>query len=80
MLYRDTRKIYPLENHSRRTGPENITMAGDKLPSVQSLEKPEDLNGLLRQDRGDDCLPCRVIGRSLPFSSLPFHSLSWSAW
>ena len=46
-------------------------MAGNKLPSVQSLEKPEDLNGLLRQDRGDDCLPCRVIGWFLSFSSLP---------
>lgn len=37
-------------------------MTGDKVPNVQSLDKPEDLKGLLRQDRGDDCLPCKVIG------------------
>ncbi|CAM1500903.1 Fc.00g100650.m01.CDS01 [Cosmosporella sp. VM-42] len=44
-------------------------MAGDKLPTVQSLERPEKLENILRQDRGDDCLPCKVIGqfmRQLP--------------
>lgn len=37
-------------------------MAGDKLPSVGSLDKPEDLQGLLRADRGDDCTSCRLVG------------------
>ncbi|OAA42130.1 hypothetical protein NOR_04979 [Metarhizium rileyi] len=37
-------------------------MAGEKVPTVQSLDKPEDLKGLLRQDRGDDCLSCKVVG------------------
>ncbi|EFY90108.1 hypothetical protein J3459_006171 [Metarhizium acridum] len=37
-------------------------MAGEKLPTIQSLDKPEDLKGLLRQDRGDDCLGCKIVG------------------
>lgn len=37
-------------------------MAGDKVPSIQSLERPEKLENILKQDRGDDCLPCKVIG------------------
>jgi hypothetical protein len=37
-------------------------MAGDKIPSVGALDKPEDLNSLLRADRGDDCTSCRLIG------------------
>ncbi|EEY14154.1 conserved hypothetical protein [Verticillium alfalfae VaMs.102] len=36
-------------------------MAGD-VPSLGSLDKPENLNDLLRADRGDDCTSCRVIG------------------
>lgn len=39
-----------------------FNMAGDKIPTLQSLEKPERLQDVLRQDRGDDCLPCKVIG------------------
>ncbi|KAL0942214.1 uncharacterized protein CTRU02_200100 [Colletotrichum truncatum] len=35
---------------------------GDKMPSVGSLDKPENLDTLLREDRGDDCTSCRVIG------------------
>ncbi|KAK1762376.1 hypothetical protein QBC33DRAFT_552053 [Phialemonium atrogriseum] len=37
-------------------------MAGDKAPSVHSLDKPEKLQDLLKQDRGDDCLPCKIMG------------------
>ncbi|KAH6690510.1 hypothetical protein F5X68DRAFT_259930 [Plectosphaerella plurivora] len=37
-------------------------MAGDKVPSLGALDKPEDLNSLLRADRGDDCTSCRLIG------------------
>ena len=37
-------------------------MAGDKLPSVKTLEKPENLKDLLKEDRGDDCLSCKVVG------------------
>ncbi|KAJ9156361.1 hypothetical protein NKR23_g1080 [Pleurostoma richardsiae] len=39
-------------------------MAADKLPTVQSLDKPEKLQDLLKEDRKEDCLPCRVIGGS----------------
>ncbi|KAK8069159.1 hypothetical protein PG994_005775 [Apiospora phragmitis] len=38
-------------------------MAGDKTPSVHALEKPEKLQDLLKADRGDDCTPCRVVGK-----------------
>lgn len=41
---------------------ELITMAGGNLPPVQVLDKPEDLKKLLKEDRGDDCLGCKVIG------------------
>ncbi|KAI1468004.1 uncharacterized protein F4812DRAFT_428485 [Daldinia caldariorum] len=37
-------------------------MSRDKVPTVGTLDKPEDLRELLKQDRGDDCLPCRVVG------------------
>jgi hypothetical protein len=32
------------------------------LPSAKELSKPEDLKGLLKEDRGDDCLSCRIVG------------------
>ncbi|KAI3546119.1 hypothetical protein CPAR01_03665 [Colletotrichum paranaense] len=35
---------------------------GDKMPTVGTLDKPENLDQLLREDRGDDCTSCRVIG------------------
>ncbi|KXX74428.1 Uncharacterized protein tam6, mitochondrial [Madurella mycetomatis] len=35
---------------------------GTDIPSLQSLEKPEKLQDLLKQDRGDDCLSCRIVG------------------
>ncbi|KAK0644475.1 hypothetical protein B0T16DRAFT_430585 [Cercophora newfieldiana] len=37
-------------------------MGGDKIPSLQSLDKPEDLKTLLKEDRGEDCLGCKVVG------------------
>jgi len=37
-------------------------MAKDSLPSIHSLDKPEKLEELLKQDRGDDCLPCKIVG------------------
>ncbi|GJN70865.1 hypothetical protein PLIIFM63780_002543 [Purpureocillium lilacinum] len=40
-------------------------MAGDKVPTLHSLEKPEDLKQLMRQDRGDDCLSCKIVGNYL---------------
>lgn len=39
-------------------------MAGDKMPSLYALDKPEDLKELMRQDRGDDCLSCTIVGKS----------------
>ncbi|KAK8044726.1 hypothetical protein PG993_004750 [Apiospora rasikravindrae] len=42
-------------------------MAGDKTPSVHALEKPEKLQDLLKADRGDDCTPCRVVGKFVGF-------------
>lgn len=38
---------------------------GDKMPTVGTLDKPESLDQLLREDRGDDCTSCRVIGKPL---------------
>lgn len=51
-------------------------MAKDKVPSVGALDKPESLDDLLKQDRGEDCLPCRVIGQyTRHLLSLPIHPL-----
>ncbi|KAL2263786.1 hypothetical protein VTK26DRAFT_5078 [Humicola hyalothermophila] len=37
-------------------------MAKDQIPPLHVLEKPEKLEDILREDRGDDCLPCRIVG------------------
>lgn len=38
------------------------------MPTVGTLDKPENLDQLLREDRGDDCTSCRVIGKPPLFS------------
>lgn len=37
-------------------------MAKDAVPSLHTLERPEDLKSLLKEDGGDDCTSCRIIG------------------
>ncbi|OAA55472.1 hypothetical protein ISF_07983 [Cordyceps fumosorosea ARSEF 2679] len=37
-------------------------MAGDKVPSIHQLEKPENVHEMLRKDRQEDCLSCKVVG------------------
>ncbi|KAI9167659.1 exosome complex exonuclease [Paramyrothecium foliicola] len=32
------------------------------IPTLQSLERPQDFQEMVRRDRGDDCLSCRIIG------------------
>ncbi|KAH0495175.1 hypothetical protein HDV57DRAFT_514425 [Trichoderma longibrachiatum] len=51
-------------------------MAGDKIPTLHSLEKPERLQDVLRQDRGDDCLPCKVIGSGAFFGLAAYSYFS----
>ncbi|KAL7793564.1 hypothetical protein V8C37DRAFT_378268 [Trichoderma ceciliae] len=51
-------------------------MAGDKVPTLQSLEKPERLQDILRQDRGDDCLSCKVIGSGAFFGLAAYSYFS----
>ncbi|KAG5922774.1 hypothetical protein E4U42_005324 [Claviceps africana] len=51
-------------------------MAGDKVPSIHALEKPENVHELLRQDRGDDCLSCRVVGSGAFFGLAAYSYLS----
>jgi hypothetical protein len=41
-------------------------MAKNSLPSIHALDKPENLQDLLKEDRGDDCLSCKVVGESTP--------------
>ena len=47
-------------------------MAKDSTPSIHSLDRPEKLQDLLKEDRGDDCLSCKIVGESIPF--VPFSS------
>ncbi|CAK7564961.1 MAG: hypothetical protein SEPTF4163_002867 [Sporothrix epigloea] len=37
-------------------------MGSSSIPSVASLDRPEKYQDLLKEDRGDDCLPCRIVG------------------
>ncbi|KAK3898107.1 hypothetical protein C8A05DRAFT_47488 [Staphylotrichum tortipilum] len=37
-------------------------MSKDKVPTLQSLEKQDSVHDLLREDRGDDCLSCKIVG------------------
>ncbi|KXJ91011.1 hypothetical protein Micbo1qcDRAFT_234250 [Microdochium bolleyi] len=34
------------------------------VPSVGTLDKPENVHDLLKKDRSEDCLPCRITGGS----------------
>ncbi|CEJ80201.1 hypothetical protein VHEMI00402 [[Torrubiella] hemipterigena] len=36
-------------------------MAGD-IPTLQSLDRPEKFQDVLRRDRQEDCLGCKVVG------------------
>ncbi|KPM46250.1 hypothetical protein AK830_g385 [Neonectria ditissima] len=51
-------------------------MAGDKIPTIQALERPEKLDSILRQDRGDDCLPCKVVGSGAFFGLAAYSYFS----
>ncbi|PNY27485.1 Uncharacterized protein TCAP_02598 [Tolypocladium capitatum] len=51
-------------------------MAGDEMPNVHSLERPEDLKELIRQDRGDDCLSCKVVGSGAFFGLAAYSYFS----
>lgn len=45
-------------------------MGADNIPTIQSLEKPEKFQDVLRRDRGDDCLGCKIVGKSPSPSSI----------
>lgn len=51
-------------------------MAGDKLPPIQVLDRPEDLKKLLKEDRGDDCLGCKIIGE---LSCISYTVMLWES-
>jgi hypothetical protein len=59
--------VFRIPNNQAKT----LTMS-DKIPTIQALEKPEKLENILRQDRGDDCLPCKVVGKFLEFGGCDF--------
>ncbi|KAK3316728.1 hypothetical protein B0H66DRAFT_605003 [Apodospora peruviana] len=48
-------------------------MAGDKVPSPEILDKPHDLKELLKQDRGDDCLSCKLVGSGAFFGLAAYN-------
>ncbi|KAK4194025.1 hypothetical protein QBC40DRAFT_239307 [Triangularia verruculosa] len=37
-------------------------MAKDDIPKLSHLDRPEKLEDLLKQDREDDCLSCKIVG------------------
>ncbi|GAW13045.1 hypothetical protein ANO14919_024230 [Xylariales sp. No.14919] len=54
-------------------------MAKDKVPSVGVLDKPESLDELLKEDRGDDCLGCRIVGGGAFLGLAAYSYLSGNA-
>lgn len=66
---KNVRRISALDLPTRPETLAAITMGKDSTPSVYSLEKPEELNSLLKQDEFDDCLSCRLVGT--PAVSVP---------
>lgn len=42
-------------------------MGSSNIPSVATLDRPEKYQDLLKEDRGEDCLPCRVVGEFYSF-------------
>ncbi|PHH64091.1 hypothetical protein CDD81_4966 [Ophiocordyceps australis] len=42
-------------------------MARDQI-TLQSLQKPEDLQGLLRHDGDESCLSCKIVGSGAFFA------------
>ena len=38
-------------------------MGADKIPTLESLERPENFQDVLRRDR-EDCLGCKIVGKS----------------
>ncbi|KAI2640217.1 hypothetical protein GGS21DRAFT_487979 [Xylaria nigripes] len=54
-------------------------MAKDSVPSLGALDKPESLENLLKEDRGDDCLPCRLVGGGAFLGLAAYSYLSGTA-
>jgi len=46
------------------------TMAGDKIPSIRTLDKPEDYRTLLKEEV-DDCFPCKLVGEFPSWTDIP---------
>ncbi|KAK0385062.1 hypothetical protein NLU13_7540 [Sarocladium strictum] len=46
------------------------------MPSLSSLEKPDDVHKLLRKDGADDCLSCRVVGSGAFFGLAAYSYFS----
>jgi hypothetical protein len=57
-----TRIFFPATSSHRIAVPTPQTMAGGDIPSLHTLQAPEKFQDVLRKDRGDDCLSCKVIG------------------
>ncbi|KAJ2974332.1 hypothetical protein NQ176_g6112 [Zarea fungicola] len=51
-------------------------MAGDKIPTVHALEKPENFHDMLRKDRQEDCLSCKVVGSGAFFGLAAYSYFS----
>ncbi|KZZ89130.1 hypothetical protein AAL_07778 [Moelleriella libera RCEF 2490] len=78
-LRRASSRTPPTSALARSPARSLAAMAGDALPTVHALEKPQDLKGLLRQDRGDDCLSCRVVGSGAFFGLAAYSYFSGMA-
>ena len=47
-------------------------MAGSESPRIAQLQRPEPLHEVLAKDKLEDCLPCRITGKT---TTLRSHSL-----
>ncbi|KAI9780123.1 MAG: hypothetical protein M1816_003178 [Peltula sp. TS41687] len=53
-----------MSRESSQTSTSPTPSPSTPLPTVRTLDKPEKLRDLLAEDRGDTCMPCRMIGAS----------------
>ncbi|KAK3381265.1 hypothetical protein B0H63DRAFT_560975 [Podospora didyma] len=51
-------------------------MAKDEVPPLHALEKPEKLQDILKKDRGEDCLGCRIVGSGAFFGLAAYSYFS----
>jgi hypothetical protein len=54
-------------------------MAGDKIPTLQSLDRPQNVQDMVRRDQYEDCLSCKIVGSAAFFGLAGYSYFSGTA-